>query len=78
MCLGIPGKITEIKDNLMASVEMGDIERDVSLQLLPEAEVGDYVLIHTGFAIQRLDEDEANETLRLLKEMAGIDDEVSK
>lgn len=53
----------------MAQVELGGVLREVSLALTPEAEVGDYVLVHTGFAINVLDEDEAQETLRLLAEM---------
>lgn len=53
----------------MAQVELGGVLREVSLTLTPEAEVGDYVLVHTGFAINVLDEEEAQETLRLLAEM---------
>jgi len=69
MCLGIPGKIIEIKKNV-AKVELGGLLRDVSLDLCPEVSVGDYVLIHTGFAIQRMDEEDAKETLDLLRQMA--------
>ncbi len=53
----------------MAQIELGGVLREVSLVLTPEAEVGDYVLVHTGFAINVLDEEEAQETLRLLAEM---------
>jgi hydrogenase expression/formation protein HypC len=53
----------------MAQVELGGVLREVSLALTPEAEVGDYVLVHTGFAINVLDEEEAQETLRLFAEM---------
>ncbi len=69
MCLGIPAKIVEI-ENKLAKVDVGGLLRDISLELCPEASVGDYVLIHTGFAIQRLDEKEAEETLDLLRKMA--------
>lgn len=68
MCLAIPVRIQDV-DGSMAQVELGGVLREVSLVLTPEAEVGDYVLVHTGFAINVLDEDEAQETLRLLAEM---------
>jgi hydrogenase expression/formation protein HypC len=71
MCLSVPGKVVEIKNN-MAKVEVGGVVRDVSLDLCPDTAVGDYVLIHTGFAIQQLDEKEALETLDLLRRMAEI------
>jgi hydrogenase expression/formation protein HypC len=71
MCLGIPGKVIEINKNV-AKVEVGGLLRDISLDLCPEVSLGDYVLIHTGFAIQRLDEEDAKETLDLLRQMAGM------
>ncbi len=69
MCLGIPGKVIEIEKNL-AKVDVGGLIRDISIELCPEVSVGEYVLIHTGFAIQKVDEKEAEETLELLKIMA--------
>ncbi len=69
MCLGIPGKIIEIKRNV-AKVDVGGILRDISLDLCQDVSLGEYVLIHTGFAIQRANEEEAKETLDLLKKMA--------
>ncbi len=69
MCLGIPGKVIEIKKN-MAKVDVGGLSRDISLDLCPDVSVGEYVLIHTGFAIQKVDEKEAKETLDLLIKMA--------
>ena len=69
MCLGIPGKVVEIEKNL-AKVDVGGLIRDISIELCPEVSVGEYVLIHTGFAIQKVDEKEAEETLELLKKMA--------
>jgi len=54
----------------MARAEVGGVERSISLMLTPEAQVGDYVLVHTGFAISIVDEQEAQETLRLLRELA--------
>jgi hydrogenase expression/formation protein HypC len=69
MCLGIPGKVIEIKKNV-ARVDVGGVSRDISLDLCPDVSVGEYVLIHTGFAIQKVDEEEAKETLDLLRQMA--------
>jgi hydrogenase expression/formation protein HypC len=69
MCLGIPAKVIEIDKNV-AKVELGGLLREISLDLCPEVSVGDYVLIHTGFAIQRLDEEDARETLDLLRQIA--------
>jgi hydrogenase expression/formation protein HypC len=69
MCLSVPGKIVKIKQN-MASVDVGGMLRDISLDLCPEASMGEYVLIHAGFAIQKVDEEEAMETLAFLKKVA--------
>jgi len=70
MCLAIPSKIVEI-DHMSALVDVYGARRNVSLLLLPEeATVGDYVLVHAGFAIQRIDEDAALESQRLLKEIS--------
>ena len=70
MCLGIPVKINELKDNGMAVAEIGGVKREISVQLLEDIKVGDYVLLHAGFGIQIIDEKEAFETLALLREMA--------
>jgi len=69
MCLGIPGKVIEIEKNV-AKVDLGGVSRNISLDLCPDVSVGEYVLIHTGFAIQKVDEEEAKETLDLLRKMA--------
>ena len=69
MCLGIPVKIVE-KRATFGLAEIGGLKREVDLRLLEDVNVGDYVILHAGFAIQKLDEKEANETLSLLKEMA--------
>ena len=74
MCLGIPGKIVSINGDL-AEVDFSGVAREVSLLLCPEVHEGDYVLVHVGFAIQRLEEKEALETLELLSEMERIWDE---
>lgn len=68
MCLAVPLRIVRI-EGAMAEVELGGVIRQVSLVLTPEAQVGDYVLVHTGFAISRLDEQEAQETLALFAEL---------
>jgi len=69
MCLAIPALITSIEGQT-ARAEVGGVARTISLALTPEAQVGDYVLVHTGFAISIVDEQEAQETLRLLRELA--------
>ena len=74
MCLAIPGLIKSIEDK-EADAEFGGITRRVSLWLTPEARVGDYVLVHTGYAIEILDEEQAEETLNLLEEIAGLVEE---
>jgi hydrogenase expression/formation protein HypC len=68
MCLGIPGKVVTITGDI-AEVDFGGVAREVSLLLCPEVHQGDYVLVHVGFAIQRLEEKEALETLELFREM---------
>jgi hydrogenase expression/formation protein HypC len=72
MCLGIPGKIIAIGADYLAEVDFGSVRRQVSLLLCPEAEVNDYVLVHVGFAIQRLEEDDALETLKIFKEIEEL------
>jgi hydrogenase expression/formation protein HypC len=69
MCLAIPALIKEIKGQ-QAVAEIEGVTRDISLQLTPEAIVGDYVLLHTGYAISIIDAEEAAETLKLLREMS--------
>lgn len=72
MCLAVPSKIVSIDDNRMAQVSVMGVERACSLRLTPDAQVGDYVLVHAGFAIQRVEEQDARETLRLLAEMPDL------
>jgi hydrogenase expression/formation protein HypC len=69
MCLAIPALIKTI-DGQQAVADIEGVTRDISLQLTPEAKVGDYVLLHTGYAISIIDPAEAEETLKLLREMA--------
>jgi len=73
MCLAIPGKLVSINGET-GIVESGGVRREVGLQLVPEAKVGDYVLLHAGFAIQVVDEKEAAETLTLLEELFAPED----
>ena len=77
MCLGVPARIEEIytKDGLkMARVDFGGVSREVCLDYVPEAQVGEYCIIHVGFAISLLSEAEAQETLALLDEIAQMDE----
>ena len=67
MCLAIPGKIQTIGEHRMAKVDIMGVSREASLDLVPEADVGDYVLVHAGFAIQIVDEQFAEETLELFR-----------
>jgi hydrogenase expression/formation protein HypC len=79
MCLGIPGKIISMEDNplgiRMGKVSFGGIVKEVCLAYTPEAKVGDYVIVHVGFAISRLDEEEARQTLEALAELERIAEE---
>lgn len=75
MCLGIPGKVLSMTASGLAEVDFSGIRREVSLMLCPEVGVGDYCLVHAGFAIQRLEHEEAMETLNLFREiMEGADE----
>lgn len=78
MCLAVPGKIlsTAGDDPLLrvGKVSFGGIVKEISLAYVPEADVGDYVIVHVGFAISTIDEDEANRVFELLKEMEEFDD----
>jgi hydrogenase expression/formation protein HypC len=69
MCLAIPAQVRSIGEHRMADVDIMGVSRTVSLDLVPEADVDDYVLVHAGYAIQVVDEEFANETLELLKQM---------
>jgi hydrogenase expression/formation protein HypC len=77
MCLAIPLKVVSVQGS-MATVEMGGISREISLVLTPEAQAGDFVLVHTGFAISVLDETEAQETLALFAELEKAGNQVDE
>jgi hydrogenase expression/formation protein HypC len=79
MCLGIPGKVLEIYENggvRMGKINFDGIQKEVCLAYLPELNVGDYTIVHVGFAITKLDEESALETLRLFKEMGALEEEL--
>jgi len=79
MCLAIPGKIIEIteKDSLlMGKVDFGGVIKEVCLSYVPEAKVGDYTLIHVGFALSLMDEEEANASLETLREIIELEDQM--
>lgn len=77
MCLAVPGKITEIYETnglQMGKIDFGGVVREACLAYVPEAEVGDYALIHVGFVLNLLNENEAQETLKLLSEIENAGD----
>ena len=71
MCLAIPSKVVEIKDN-MGTIDVAGVRREASLLLLEDPQVGDWVIVHAGFAIQKIDEATAHESLRYLREAAQL------
>ncbi len=77
MCLAVPGKVLEIANDEqglpMAKVSFGGIAKQVCMAYVPEAQVGDYVVVHAGFALNRLDESEANEVFELLRQIGEAD-----
>ncbi len=77
MCLAIPGKIVEIvsAENQLAKVDVGGVRRNVNFGMLDDVVIGDWVLIHVGFAMTKIDEKEAAETLRILEEIGQFKDE---
>ncbi len=79
MCLAVPGRITEIRDDRgtrMATIDFDGIRKDVCLDFVPEIEVGDYAIVHVGFAISRVDEESAMESLRLFRTMGTLEEEL--
>ncbi|MGA3167732.1 MAG: HypC/HybG/HupF family hydrogenase formation chaperone [Terriglobia bacterium] len=78
MCLAIPGKIVEKQERdgaTLGRVDFGGVIREVHLDFVPEAEVGDYVIVHVGFALSRLNPEEAERTFQLLQEMGVLEEE---
>ena len=74
MCLAIPAEVVEIQENDLAVVEAGGAKKLISLSLVDDVRVGDYVLVHAGFAIDIVDEQEAKKTMELLEELARLDE----
>jgi len=77
MCLAVPVQVVSIQGS-DAEVEIGGVSRRVSVVLTPEVKIGDYVLLHTGYAINVIDEAEAQETLTLLEEMISLGDDMAE
>jgi hydrogenase expression/formation protein HypC len=78
MCLAIPGKVIEIDTSVapvMGKVNFGGIKKEVCLELVPEVKIGNYVIVHVGFAITMMDEDEAQETLKMIDQMNALENE---
>ncbi len=80
MCLGIPGKVIEVYEangTRMGRVDFSGIQKEICLAYVPEVEVGDYTIVHVGFAITRLDEESALETLALFQQVGLLDEELN-
>ena len=80
MCLAVPGKITEIYSAgtlLMAKIDFGGVVREACIEALPEAKIGDYAIVHAGFALNLLSEVEAQETLDALRQLGAIEEEMA-
>jgi hydrogenase expression/formation protein HypC len=80
MCLGVPGKIIDIYQSgglRMCKVDFGGVVREACIETIPEAQVGEYTIVHAGFALNLLSEEEANETLDLLRQLINVDEEFS-
>jgi hydrogenase expression/formation protein HypC len=76
MCLAVPAKVLELRDNQMALVDLNGTQREISLMVLDgDAAVGDFVLIHVGYAIEVIDEEEAQRTLQMFEQLGTLDEE---
>jgi hydrogenase expression/formation protein HypC len=82
MCLGVPGKVLSVEQNdlgiPMGKVSFGGIAKEVCFAYVPEAEVGEYVIVHAGFALSRLDEEEAQEVFDLLAQLGEVEAELAE
>jgi hydrogenase expression/formation protein HypC len=77
MCLGIPGKVTKLFEKetfRYGMVDFGGVSKEVNMDCVPEATIGDYVIVHVGFALSRIDEEEAAQVFKYLEEMNELDD----
>ncbi|MEU5053982.1 MULTISPECIES: HypC/HybG/HupF family hydrogenase formation chaperone [unclassified Streptomyces] len=78
MCLAVPGRVTEIEDRdgtRMATVDFGGVVKEVCLEYLPDLQVGEYAIVHVGFALQKLDEESARQTLELFANLGLLQEE---
>jgi hydrogenase expression/formation protein HypC len=81
MCLGIPGRIIEVYETSglpMGKIDFGGVIKEACLAYVPEAKVGDYTIVHVGFALNVIDEEEAQKTLDLLSEIGALDEELGQ
>ena len=81
MCLGVPGQVREVREERgtrMATVDFGGVTKDICPAYVPDVQVGDYTIVHAGFAITKLDEESAKETLRMMEELGILDDELGQ
>ena len=79
MCLAVPGRIVDVRDERgtrMATIDFDGIRKDICLAYLPDLEIGDYAIVHVGFAISRVDEASALETLAMFRDLGILDDEL--
>lgn len=77
MCLAVPGKVVSIDESnpdlRMAKVNFGGVSKDICIQWLPDVQIGEYILAHVGFALNKVDEKDAEDTIRILREMGDIE-----
>lgn len=71
MCLALPARVVELLPNLRAIVDLGGVRKDISIDLVPDAALGDYVIIHVGYALGKIDPEEARRTLDLFAELSA-------
>jgi len=79
MCLAVPGQIIDVREEMgttMATISFDGIQKDICLAYLPDIEVGDYAIVHVGFAISKIDEESALETLQMFRDLGVLDDEL--
>ncbi len=78
MCLAVPGKVVSIDDSnpelKMAKVNFGGVNKNICIQWLPEVKIGEYVLAHVGFALSKIDEKDAEDTIKILRDMGELED----
>lgn len=76
MCLAMPARVVEIRDDEMAVVDLGGVRKEASLALVADVKMGDYVILHVGYALQKLDVEEAEQTLQAFRELAQVQPEL--